>query len=93
MTRLMLAILLLMPASVAAQPVCMERAEMLKQLGRNFQERPTAVGMANNGGIIEVLTERRGRTWTVILSMPNGFSCVVAAGHAWVNIAPKGGKI
>ena len=39
-----------------------------------------ALGLASNGGLLEVLTSGNGGTWTIILTMPNGVSCLVAAG-------------
>ena len=44
---------------------------------------PVAMGLANNGGVIEILSSPRGATWTIILTMPNGVTCMIAAGENW----------
>jgi hypothetical protein len=76
--------LIALPATAfAAQMPCSERSEVLSQLGNKYKEAPSAVGIANNGGLIEVLTSKDGSTWTIILSMPNGKSCLLAAGEEW----------
>ena len=47
-----------------------------------------ALGLASNGGIVEVLTSDEGGTLTIIITMPNGVSCMVAAGEYWEGLAP-----
>jgi hypothetical protein len=87
MKRLALALALALlgrPAPAqAGNMACGERADMLAQLGNKYKEAPSAVGLANNGGLIEVLTSADGATWTIIVSMPNGTSCLLAAGVKW----------
>jgi hypothetical protein len=72
-----------LPAMAASPMACSKRADVLNQLGSKYKEAPSAVGLANNGGLIEVLTSDDGSTWTIIVSMPNGTSCLLAAGENW----------
>ena len=73
-----------LPALAAGNNMaCSERADVLTQLGSKYKEAPSAIGLANNGGLIEVLTSDDGSTWTIIVSMPNGTSCLLAAGENW----------
>lgn len=76
------ALTLPLPA-MANSMACSEREDVLAQLGNKYKEAPVALGLANNGGLIEVLTSGDGGTWTIILSMPNGKSCLLAAGESW----------
>jgi hypothetical protein len=69
-------------AEASATP-CSTRAEVLTQLAAQYKETPAAVGLASNGGLIEVLTNGDGATWTIIITMPNGATCLVAAGESW----------
>ena len=39
--------------------------------------------MTNTGGLVEVLTDGKGGTWTIIVTTPQGMSCLVAAGEGW----------
>ena len=83
-TALCVAAVLSVPATALAAPMaCSPRQEVLSQLASKFKETPVAVGLANNGGLLEVLTAGDGETWTIIITMPNGMSCLVAAGEAW----------
>jgi hypothetical protein len=72
-----------LPAMAAGSMACSKRDDVLSQLGSKYKEAPSAVGLANNGGLIEVLTSDDGSTWTIIVSMPNGTSCLLAAGENW----------
>ena len=71
------------PAAAAGSPQCAPRPEFLKQLSKQFHEEPVALGLTNTGAVIEVLTSDDGSTWTMMISRPNGSSCLIAAGEGW----------
>lgn len=62
---------------------CPERHLVLDYLSDQFNEDPVAIGVANSGDVIEVLTNGDGETWTILITTPRGRSCLVAAGHSW----------
>ena len=62
---------------------CDQRARVIGHLAQKYKEAPVAIGVTSNGGMVEVLTTGDGGTWTIILSNPNGISCLVAAGEGW----------
>ena len=72
-----------------AQLVCNERAKLLELLAKRYQEAPIAAGVTNTGGLVEILTDPKGHTWTIIVTSPQGISCLVAAGEDWRGIIPK----
>lgn len=65
--------------------VCGERTKFLAHLGKNHKESPTAMGVTASGRVLEVLTSSDG-TWTIIMTHPNGVTCMVTAGQAWENV-------
>ncbi len=67
----------------AAQPQCSPRESVLKMLESKYKEAPVAVGVTNNGGLVEVLSTGQGETWSIILTTPQGVSCLIAAGEGW----------
>ena len=67
----------------AASPQCGPRTTLLGQLAKQYKEAPAAVGLANSGALVEVLTSEDGATWTIVVSRSDGTSCLVAAGHEW----------
>ena len=72
-------------AAIAAQPLtnCGPHADLVKALSDKFGETPSATALTNAGGLLEVLAANDGSTWTILLSRPDGLSCVVAAGEDW----------
>ena len=64
-----------------AQPTCVQRDKAIGYLAKKYGEATVAIGVTNRGGLVEVLTTGDGNTWTIIVSMPNGLSCLVAAGE------------
>lgn len=73
-------------ATQAAQSVCAERTALLSSLRREYSESPTALGLASNGSVLELLTTTDGKTWTILMTRPDGTSCVIAAGEAWESL-------
>ena len=49
----------------------------------NFVFLTGPVVVANNGGLVELLTTQSGTTWTLIITLPNGMTCLLAAGEDW----------
>lgn len=92
MARLALPAVLTWLAALAAAPAagqqadCAARDSILDYLAQEFAERPVAMGLANNGGVIEVLSDAAGTTWTILLTRPDGQSCLVAAGEGWESL-------
>ena len=70
-------------AAAAQQSYCTDRVSALKRLSSEYSEAPIAMGLANNGGVIEVLADSAGKTWTILITSPRGQTCLVAAGEAW----------
>ncbi len=78
-------------ADGAAQQVpCKQRNDVLGHLAQKYQELPVAVGVTNRGGLVEVLSTGDGKTWTIIISSPDGEACMVAAGEGWRALPPAG---
>ncbi len=88
-TVLFLAILFFVEStqSVVAQSMpCTERKAAIRHLEGKFSEAPVALGLTNTGAVLEVLTSDEGRSWTILVTMPDGNTCLVAAGEAWKTV-------
>ena len=90
------ALALLVPSPTAAQEppgsTCATRAEALKNLSDKYSEAPIGMGVTNKGAVIEVLVSQDGVTWTIIITLPNGVSCMVASGESWEYETPPVGE-
>jgi hypothetical protein len=69
----------------SAQTLCGERQSFISHLGKNHHEATTAMGITSSGKVIEVLTSEKG-TWTIIVTNPDGRSCLIAAGEEWESV-------
>ena len=80
------------PASAQGAPaICLARDGLLGQLESKYGEVPVAIGVTGGvagGALIELLTAKDGMTWTLILTSPQGLSCLVASGEGWRPLAP-----
>ena len=66
-----------------AQGPCDLRESVIRLLSKKYQEAPVASGITNQGSLVEVLTDARGGTWTIIITSPQGMSCLVFSGESW----------
>ncbi len=85
MTRMLVLVagLILFGANASAQVPCNQRTEIVTQLAGKYKEVPVAIGVTSKGHLVEVLSSENGRTWTIIVTTPDGMSCVVSFGESW----------
>ena len=70
----------------SAQRVCASHEAATMQLEKQFNERVAGRGLANRGkAMIELFVSEKG-SWTVVISEPNGRSCVLATGDSWQQV-------
>ena len=77
--------------AVAAQPNqtnCTDRARALSHLSKTYQEQPIAKGLASSGGVVELLTNDKGASWSINVTLPTGVTCLVAEGESWGALQP-----
>ena len=68
--------------TAAAQPACGPRTELVKHLADRYGEAQVGIGLDASGRLVEIFASTSG-TFTVILSMPDGNSCVATTGKSW----------
>ncbi len=81
---MLFAVAVFLVSSVAmAQVPCDQRDKVVESFAVNFKEAPIATGVSSNGRLVEVLTTQDGDTWTLIVTTPDGNSCLIASGQGW----------
>jgi hypothetical protein len=71
-------------SSVAmAQVPCDQRDKIVEWLAVKYKEAPIATGISSTGSLIVVLSTHDGETWTLIVSSPDGNSCLIGSGQGW----------
>jgi hypothetical protein len=92
-TGLALALLLGAHAALAqgAPPTaCASHETMSAQLAQRFAEVPVALGLTGGGRmVVQLFASADGATWTVVLTSPDGKSCIAAAGRDWQSLPAK----
>jgi len=67
------------------------RDAVIAELGARYGETRRGAGWQNRGAVTEVFASAATGTWTIIVTRPDGVSCTVAAGEAWLDERPPVG--
>lgn len=76
------ALLTLFPTIAEAQLACAARDDVVNELAQRFKEAPEANGITPDGMLIEVFVSEA-RSWTILITSPQGISCLAASGENW----------
>ena len=79
------------PAAKANNIFCKERTEVVADLDKHYQENKTGGGLSSTGVMIEVFVSDKG-SWTVLITRPDGLSCIASHGRHWLNTLPSDKK-
>lgn len=77
------AALVAFPIAASAQPKCGPRDVVLPGFAAKFGEAPAMHGVSSQGHVFELLLSDDGASWTLLVTLPNGMSCLAAEGSAW----------
>jgi len=73
-----------------AQPAsCAARASVIERLQTTFGESRQGMGLGQNNAVVEIFASADTGTWTILVTLPNGMSCLIAAGESWERIAEQ----
>ena len=86
----LIAFLLLLPSMALAGSPCQNRDKIADLLDGRYSEKPIAAGLESSGRLIELFATPDRGTWTLVMTSPNGVTCVIAAGFEWQRHKPKG---
>mgnify|MGYP001316729847 CR=1 FL=1 len=67
---------------------CKDRGALSEELKTGHAEKPIGLGVTNAGTVVELWNSLDGATWTLLLTMPNGTSCIVSAENGWMASNP-----
>ncbi len=71
-------------AEPAAVSQCAAREAVLDRLSSKYGEHPVSIGVTATGSLLEVLASPSG-SWTIIVTVPGGPTCLVSSGDGWHN--------
>ena len=71
------------PSVAQAQMACEARDKITSTLKKDYAEMPVSAGLDNSGRMIEVFASNNG-SWTILITLPSGVSCLLATGESWM---------
>lgn len=83
------AIVIAMGGQAAAQSArnCAPRAVVVERLATGFGETRQSVGLGSNNAMVEVFASPETGSWTILVTVPSGISCLVASGQSFETVA------
>ena len=87
MRRLLFALLLTLAcgSSALAQNArhCAPREAIITRLAEKFGESRQGLGLGRNNAVMEIFANLQSGSWTIIATLANGTSCIIASGEAY----------
>ncbi|WP_299028384.1 hypothetical protein [uncultured Sulfitobacter sp.] len=76
-------------SQVAAQSQrnCGPRDAVVERLAEGYGETRQSVGIGSNNAMVEVFASEETGSWTILVTMPTGVSCLVASGQSFEEVA------
>ncbi len=72
--------------TASAQQNCGPRGVVVDRLAEAYGESRQAIGMAQQGRVVEVFASLETGTWTITITLPSGATCLVASGESYENL-------
>ena len=72
-----------------AQTSCGPHDRIIEKLGMKYGENNVGRGLQSATRLIEVWRSKEKGSWTILLVRPDGLTCIMASGMAWVDEQPK----
>jgi hypothetical protein len=71
----------------AQQKACGDRTTVIQSLSKKYGETRQGIGLGRNNGVMEIYASDETGTWTILVTLPNGQACLIAAGEAFENLS------
>lgn len=69
--------------SFAQGAKCAPRPAVVERLTDTYGETRQSIGLATNNTVMEVFASAENGTWTIVVTNPQGITCLVAAGRSF----------
>jgi hypothetical protein len=66
---------------------CGPRDAVLRQLAETFGETRQSVGIGSDNAVVEIFASDETGSWTILVTLPSGVSCLVASGQSFEEVA------
>ena len=72
------------PTTATAMARCGDRDHVIASLSEQHAERHIASGFQSEAGLMEIWASDADSSWTILLTRPDGMTCVMAHGTHWL---------
>lgn len=76
-------LILVTHAGLAQGAQCAPRDTVMDHLTDTYGETRRGIGLAGQGAVMEVYAADDTGTWTILMTLPNGTSCMIATGRGY----------
>ncbi len=77
------ALMLAIGTQAQAQTACGKRADMVRVLDKEYGETRRGGGLSGPTAIFEIWASEATGSWTILVTAPNGLTCIMAVGTGW----------
>lgn len=81
------AVLAVHAANAAAR--CGPREQVVQALGTKYGETRRSIGMSGTNQMMELFAAEDARTWTILVTLPDGRSCLMASGTSFETVSEE----
>lgn len=81
------AMILAVDHATAQTANCAPRGAIVERLESKYGESRQTIGLGTDNAVVEVFASADTGTWTILVTRPNGISCLVAAGQGFELVA------
>ena len=74
---------LTIPSLLLAQQNCAPRQIVLEKLTSDYGETRQSIGITADGKVVETFASAETQTWTIVVTLPDGISCLAASGRSF----------
>ena len=87
-TLAIIALVLALATPAEAQMACGARDAVVAKLGQVYGEVRRGGGLAGPTAMFELWVSEATGTWTILMTTPDGLSCVMVVGDGWQDAPP-----
>jgi hypothetical protein len=66
---------------------CGDREKVVNSLTQKYGETRQGIGLGRNNGVMEIYASDTTGTWTILVTLPTGQACLIAAGDAFESLS------
>lgn len=90
---LLFGVLAAIPSLSHARMACAERSSIVTGLGAKFGETHIGGGLQSETQMVEVWMSQSTGSFTILVTTPDGQSCIVSSGNNWTTYEPRALKV